>query len=192
MESVIKRRIKEFTFPLAWRRSFGVFCVSMTGGSRVARAVVLGGLLLLPVLAARGEEDPEAPRTAEEIVLRTTTPLGEAAIVWPAGTVLENFEEQDELILLQQGPFSATVSRDLIIFPEPEPEPEVVLEEEAEIATEAVQAVPAETPSPDVAATLATFIPAEWRPWLPTAGVVLLGLYALWATVTLLRRRRSN
>ena len=121
-----------------------------------------------------------SPVTANDTVLRTQTPLGEAAIVWPAGTVLTEPVGSGEEIPVRQGPFTARLDRSDIVFPStpapPDPEPET------------------RPPEPDPApqgAQRPEWL-EDWRIVGPAGAAILLGLYSLVATVALVRERRRN
>lgn len=120
------------------------------------------------------------PTTAKDILLTTKTPLGEAAIVRPAGSeVTEPFGKNGE-IELRQGPFTARIERADLVFPAPPAAPSPALV--AEAAAGEPQSV-AGTSSGNARWQ------EDWRILVPTAAAVLLGIYSLIVTVALIRRR---
>jgi len=166
--------------------------------------------LILAILAlAVGSEVSKAqtapenrPTAQEDIILGTLTPLGEASITIPAGTVLTNQEAQGDKIRVWQGPFSATVGVEAVQIPQPtaesrvqDPAPETKQEEPAQKTSppdteaEQIPAPPPAEPKPakvDTETAIAAL--PEWA--IPAAGGALLA-YALFATVALLRSRKS-
>lgn len=140
------------------------------------------------------------PTAQQEIVLGTLTPLGEASITIPAGTVLTNQEQQGDKIRVWQGPFSATVSMEAVRTPQPpaetptqesapadNPEESAQTASPPETAAEQTPATPPPAPQPPVvgAEPALAGLP-DWA--VPAAGGALLA-YALFTTVALLRSR---
>lgn len=150
---------------------------------------------------AKAQAAPESRPTAKkEIVLGTLTPLGEASITIPAGSVLTNQETQGDKIRIWQGPFSTTVGIEAVQMPQPpaenpaqDPSPETKQEECAqktsppETAAEQTPAAPPAAPEPaTVDGEPAIAALPEWA--VPAAGGALLA-YAILTTVALLRSR---
>jgi len=152
---------------------------------------------------ATAQAAPENQPTAQqEIVLGTLTPLGEASITIPAGTVLTNQEKQGDKLRVWQGPFSATVGMVAVQTPQAPVEtqaqdsaPAANQEEAASaqatllsetVAGETPAAPPAAPPTPLVEAESALAGLPDWA--VPAAGGALLA-YALFTTVALLRSR---
>lgn len=133
------------------------------------------------------------PRTAEEVVLSTKTPLGEASIVLPANSAVTDYDEEGAMMLLRQGPFAARVPREEIIFvtnataftTAPE-EPAPLAAEQAAPMPEPEQSINQTNPAP---AAHWPDLPAEWKKHWPVAAIALLGSYSLFATFALLRTR---
>ena len=131
------------------------------------------------------------PRTAKDVVLSAKTPLGEASITLPADSAVTNYVEEGASILLRQGPFSANVPREQIIFATNTVTITNAPAEAAPVTTD--QAPPTPDPVPSVTpvnpATALVNLPAEWETLWPLAVIALLGAYSLFATVALLRTR---
>lgn len=143
---------------------------------RKAALTVISALAAIPCAA----QPAMPPTTAKDTLLTTTTPLGEAAIVRPAGSeVTEPVGEGGEIVL-REGPFTARLDRTDLVFPAPPP------------ASPAPTTGVARQPE-DVDGDLQLQNPAwqeDWRILVPTGAAVLLGIYSIIATVALLRRRR--
>ena len=111
----------------------------------------------------------------EDVILKTKTPLGDAAIVWPAGSALTEPVGSGGEIIVRQGPFSGSLDRADLVFPAPSaPSPEPGPEAAAD---------PAGGPAPPLWFE-------DWRILGPAGAAVLLGLYSLVATVALVRGHR--
>jgi len=139
-----------------------------------AALTLLGFLATLPCAA----QPSGAPTTAKDIALTTTTPLGEAAIVRPAGSEVTEPVGSHGEIELRQGPFTARIDRADLVFPAP-------------------PAVASPTPEPaskpqGTAGGLSGDArwQEDWRILAPTGAAVLLGIYSVITTVALVRRRR--
>ena len=143
---------------------------------RKAALTVISALAAVPCAA----QPAAPPTTAKDTLLTTTTPLGEAAIVLPAGSEVTEPVGANGEIVLQEGPFTARLERTDLVFPAPLP------------------ASPA--PTSDAVSTpegadggLQLQDPAwqeDWRVLVPSGAAALLGIYSIIATVALLRRRR--
>ncbi len=128
-----------------------------------------------------------APTTANDVILKTKTPLGDAAIVWPAGSVLTEPVGTAEEIVVRQGPFTARLDRAEVVFPV------------APVASgQAPDGALLSAPEPDPArqADLGDKEPhpawfKDWRVLGPAGAAVLLGLYSLATTAALVRGRRK-
>jgi hypothetical protein len=85
----------------------------------------------------------------------------------------------DSEIMLQEGPFTARIDRTDLVFPTPPASPAP-----ASDAARQLEGVAGGSQSDDMAWR------EDWRILVPTGVAVLLGIYAIIATVALLRRRR--
>ena len=93
------------------------------GSGWVGRALIAGFLALaLPVGRAQtalGSIVAGVPAT-----LTTRTPLGEARIEIPAGTVIESYDVDGDWVRVRKGPFSGWVAfKETSLAPQPNPEP---------------------------------------------------------------------
>ncbi|MEX1111159.1 MAG: hypothetical protein WEB31_05110 [Chthoniobacterales bacterium] len=123
-----------------------------------------------------------APTTAKDVRLKTKTPLGDAAIVWPAGSVLTEPVGTAGEIVVRQGPFTARLDRAEVVFPV--------------VPVAAGALLPAPEPDPALRAGLEGKGPhptwfEDWRVLGPAGAAVLLGLYSLATTAALVRGRRK-
>lgn len=129
-----------------------------------------------------------APATAKDVILKTTTPLGEAAIVWPAGSVLTEPVGTGEKVIVRQGPFTARLDRADIVFPAPPatpgPTPDAVLLSGPEPGPGGPEDLAGEGIQPAWS--------GDWRIMGPAGAAVLLGMYSLVTTAALVRRRRNT
>lgn len=128
-----------------------------------------------------------APTTAKDVILKTKTPLGEAAIVWPAGSVLTEPVGTAEEIVVRQGPFTARLDRAEVVFP---------VAPVASGQTPEGALLPAPESGPARQADLGDKGPhpawfEDWRVLGLAGAAVLLGLYSLAATAALVRGRRK-
>lgn len=171
---------------------------------------VASGLVALPAVvwlaAPLAAQEPQANPTAKEaILLRATTPLGEAGFVIEPGTALTNAEFRGESVLIQEGPFKAVVDL-AAVQPAPTPTPEPTTAPTPE-PTPSPTPQPTTTPTPtpvldewiargtDLIAPLvpaATDFAAKLPPWALPALVACLALYALVSTFALARARRRT
>jgi hypothetical protein len=129
-----------------------------------------------------------APTTAKDVILKTKTPLGEAAIVWPAGSVLTEPVGPGEEIVVRKGPFTARLDRAEVVFP---------VAPVASGQTPDGVLLPAPESGPARQADLGNQGPhpawfEDWRVLGPAGAAVLLGLYSLAATAALVRGRRKT
>lgn len=156
--------------------------------------IVLAALVLAGSAFATHAQEKVPPRLAEDVVLSTKTPLGEASITLPADAEVKDFVEEGDEVVVRQGPFAATIPRTLLNFgavvaatPEA-PAPPV----ESAPAAVATTPEPVPSPSPTETASAAPWdnVLAEWQTFLPLAAAVVLGAYALFATLMLWRLRR--
>lgn len=137
---------------------------------------------------------PQVPTTAKDVIMSTKTPLGEASIVLPAGSAVNRPIGEDQEVTLSEGPFSATVAREDLVFPSPSPTVPV-----AQTAPEAspAPALSAESQpavswnNPDAVTAGAQWF-EDWRILVPATAATLLGLYAIFATAALLRRPKRH
>jgi hypothetical protein len=128
-----------------------------------------------------------APTTAKDVILKTKTPLGDAAIVWPAGSVLTEPVGAAQEIIVRQGPFTARLDRAEVVFP---------VAPVASGQTPEGALLPAPESGPALQADLGGQGPPpawfeDWRILGPAGAAVLLGLYSLAATAALVRGRRK-
>lgn len=164
---------------------------------RRSRSYGLLGVIALAVALPAGHAQEAAPATAAvEIILTTTTPLGEAGLRLPAGSVVTGLEEDGAMIVLRQGPFIARVPREAIVFPAeppaPEPSPNVIV---AEAIVDPVEAVALAEDAPAAPAAVGPWDAAwagDWKAIWPAGAALLLGGYSLLATVALVRLRRRG
>jgi hypothetical protein len=143
---------------------------------RKAALTVISALAIAPCAA----QPAAPPTTAKDVLLTTMTPLGEAAIVRPAGSEVTEQVGDDGGIVLQEGPFTARLDRTDLVFPTPPP-------------ASPAPASDAARPAEGVGGGLQVQDPAwreDWRILVPTGAAALLGIYSIIATVALLRRRR--
>jgi hypothetical protein len=141
---------------------------------RKAALTVISALAALPC----GAQPAGPPTTAKDVFLTTMTPLGEAAIVRPAGSEVTEPAGADGEIMLQEGPFTARIDRTDLALPTPPP---------------AVVTDVAATGPQKMASDLSEHArwQEDWRILVPTGAAVLLGIYSLITTVALFRRRRA-
>ena len=155
-------------------------------------APILYLALCFPALSGASQQT-ERPTTAKDVIMTTKTPLGEASIMIPAGTAVDDPGGEKQEILLREGPFSAVVKRHDLVFPVPSPtappgpDPTVAspTPEPASVSVPAVSWA-----DPDAAS--GTTWPADWRILIPAAAAIFFGLYSIFATVALLRRRKRH
>lgn len=145
--------------------------------------VVIAFLSALPCAA----QPAGAPTTAKDVILKTKTPLGDATIVWPAGSVLTEPVGAGEEIIVRQGPFTARLDRAEVVFP---------VAPVASGQTPEGALLPAPESGPALQADLGGQGPPpawfeDWRILGPAGAAVLLGLYSLAATAALVRGRRK-
>ena len=154
-------------------------------------------MVALTVALPAGQAQEAAPATAAvDIILSTTTPLGEAGVRLPAGSVVTGLEEDGAMIVLRQGPFTARVPREAIVFPAetpaPEPSPSVIVAEATDDPVEAV-ALAEDTPSsPAAVGPWGAGWTGDWKTIWPAGAALVLGGYSLFATVALVRLRRRG
>lgn len=139
-------------------------------------------------------QNPPAPATAKDVILSTKTPLGEASIMVPAGTAVTDPIGEEKEITLREGPFSATVAREDLVFPAPPPsEPAAKTEAGASPAPtpEATSAPAVSWNDPDAVTPGQRWF-EDWQVWGPAVAAALLGLYSIFATVALVRRPKKH
>ena len=141
---------------------------------RKAALTVISALATLPCAA----QPAAPPTTANDVLLTTMTPLGEAAIVRPAGSQVTEPAGADGEIVLREGPFTARIDRTDLVFPAPPPA--VV----TDVAATGPQNLAGDSSGQ-------ARWQEDWRILVPTVATVLLGIYALITTVALFRRRRA-
>ena len=151
-------------------------------------------IIALPPSAAPALQTPTNLVASEPILLRATTPLGEASIEIAAGATLTNFEIQGDKVRVWQGPFTTTVALADVQPPEPTPaptpEPTATPEPSPEATpTPAAAAAPAQPQDPP---STWVFDSGSWPPWVFPAAVGALALYALLATLALIRVRQPG
>lgn len=175
-------KILDFTFSRGWFRSIR----NMIRTLRAAAAACV--IIFMLASASAPAQQATANLVANEpILLHATTPLGEAEIAIAAGTALTNFEIQDGQVRVWQGPFTATVALADVQPPAPEPTP---------TPTPVPEPPPDTAPMPEAAPPLprepspaSVFDPGSWPPWVFPAAVGALAIYALLATLALIRLR---
>lgn len=147
----------------------------------------------IPVLPGAAQS-PQTPTTAKDVILSTKTPLGEASIVMPAGTKVDDPVGVEKEVILREGPFSAAVAREDLVFPAPSP------------GTTAGESDGGAPPAPSPAATTQPAVSwndpdavasgqrwfEDWRILVPAVAAALLGLYSIFATVALVRRAKRH
>lgn len=140
---------------------------------------------------------------SKTVVLGTKTPLGEATIALPAGTVLTNCEVLGDKAVIRQGPFAATVALEELQQPSTpppaataplpiaadSPAPDTSPSPPASSTPEATPRESAGSPDEQVPADAITSRLPDWV--VPAAGGALVA-YALFTTATLLRTRRRR
>lgn len=147
-------------------------------------------LFVLPALA----QETELPTTAEDVILTTKTPLGEASIVLPAGATVTVPVGEEQEVVLREGPFHAAVEREHLVFPTPTPTatPVPAAVDVPSAAGEAESSQPAVSwNEPDAMASLMPW-PEDWRVPALAGAAVLFGVYSVFATAALIRRRRRG
>jgi hypothetical protein len=145
-------------------------------------------LFVLPALA----QDTEPPTTAEDVILTTKTPLGEASIVLPAGAAVTVPFGEEEEVILREGPFHAAVAREDLVFPTPTPTPVPTPANTPPAAEDTEPTQPAVSwDEPDAMASLMPW-PEDWRVPALAGAAVLFGVYSVFATAALIRRRRRD
>lgn len=169
------------------------------------RAAILAATFAVAITCSTGRAQQQAPvplTVKEAFALTTVTPLGEAAVNIPAGTILTNYVVEGEMVRISQGPFAAKVELGKMqqadqtaatgaqqaeeSAPQPASTPETAAKAEA---TES-NAGPASTAPPArVAGDKGPL--AGLPPWAVPATLGALLAYALFATVALLRRPRA-
>lgn len=133
------------------------------------------------------------PTTAKDVRLTTTTPLGEASVIFPAGSPVSAPVGEEQSIALRQGPFSGVVDREDLVFPAPPAaEPSPVGNETSASLENAANPAPAFSWVDPSAMTAGARWFDDWRILLPTSAAVLFALYSLFATAALVRRRKRN
>jgi hypothetical protein len=167
------------------------------------RAGIYGGVLV--AAAAFAQPAPTNMMAANEIVLATKTPLGDASITISAGTVLTNCVLSGENVSIRQGPFAATVdladvepiaSATATPTPTstPTPTPTPATPQTAEQTPSPASSAAATQPAAE-SSTTAVGLAGDLPDWVvPAAGGALVA-YAIFTTLALLlsrrRRRRS-
>jgi hypothetical protein len=156
---------------------------------RTPLALVLSVGLSVPPGAA---QETEPPTTAEDVILTTNTPLGEASIVLPAGAAVTVPVGEEQEVVLREGPFHATVARGELVFPTPTPTPVPTPANTPPAAEETEPTQPAVSwAEPDAMASLMPW-PEDWRVPALAGAAVLFGVYSVFATAALIRRRRKD
>lgn len=143
---------------------------------RNALPAVISLLATLPCAA----QPAGTPTTAKDILLTTKTPLGDAAIVRPAGSEVTEPVGSEGEIVLREGPFTARIDRADLVFPAP---PAAASPAPLQDAAEESQ-----TTVGDASTTVRW--QEDWRILVPAGAALLLGIYSLIVTVALVRRRR--
>jgi hypothetical protein len=164
------------------------------GWLRSGRSALLA-TVPVAVTALGGTEGKPPLTAAQDLVLSTKTPLGEAAIVLPAGSIITDAEEEGSAMVIRQGPFTARVSRGEIVFPE-DAAAETIPTGHEQGRSEA--AAGHEPVADETGAGAAVVWPWEegwngdWASLWPTGAVLALGAYSLVTTFALLRLRRRG
>lgn len=161
-----------------------------------ASAAALPACVIISMLACASAPAGQTPTNLvanQPILLCTTTPLGEAEIKIAAGTTLTNFEIQGDQVRVWQGPFTATVALAAVQPPEPEPTasptPPTPMPEPT---PDTVPTPEAATPQPQEPSLAGVFDSGLWPPWVFPAAVGALAIYALLATLALIRLRHPS
>ena len=177
--------------------------------SKAHRAIVTPFMAALALavhaVAQQGVPSPPPPLVAQrDLLLAAKTPLGDALIKIAAGTAIADYELAGDQIVVRQGPFSAVFERFDVTPPAPSPSPQTSPEaKEAPASSPSPSSEPSkDAPSPTPPPTMARAEPASNAPtggsalllpdWLLPAAVGALAAYALFATVVLLRPRRTE
>jgi len=147
----------------------------------------------VPVLTVTAQT-PQKPATAKDVILSTKTPLGDASIVAPKGTEVDDPIGDEKEITLREGPFSATVAREDLVFPAPSPsEPAVKTDAGVSPApAPAASSQPAVSWNDPEAVTAGPRWFEDSRILVPAIAAALLGLYSIFATVALVRRPKRH
>lgn len=145
----------------------------------------------LPVLPGTAQET-EPPTTAEDVILSTTTPLGEASIVLPAGTAVTVPLGEEEEVTLREGPFSTVIKRDQLAFPSPSPTPEPASADSSPVPPDEAASTPAVSWTAAEPASSAMAWPEDWRTPVLAGAAILFGAYSVFTTSALVRRRRRR
>lgn len=154
--------------------------------------ILLGAIALQASLLVTHAQEKAPPRLAEDVVLSTKTPLGEASISLAEGSEVTDFSEEGDAVRLQQGPFTATVPRAQLDFgADVTVAPEAAPVEDAPASPPPTPVPVANTAEPVIASPWEDIL-AEWKTYLPIAAAVLLGVYALFVTLALSRLRRRE
>ena len=158
---------------------------------RITIALLLA--VCVPVLTVAAQT-PQKPATAKDVILSTKTPLGEASIVMPAGTEVDDPIGDEKEITLREGPFSAPVAREDLVFPPTTPSATAGKAD----ANASPAPSPAATSQPAVSWNDPEAVTAgprwfeDWRILVPAVAAALLGLYSIFATVALVRRPKRH
>jgi hypothetical protein len=158
---------------------------------RITIALLLAACVPVLTVAA---QTPQKPATAKDVILSTKTPLGEASIVAPKGTEVDDPISDEKEITLREGPFSATVAREDLVFPPTTPSATAGKAD----ANASPAPSPAATSQPAVSWNDPEAVTAgprwfeDWRILVPAVAAALLGLYSIFATVALVRRPKRH
>jgi len=169
--------------------------MAMHDGLRYFDRTVLLAAVAASGLAVPGRaEEPPALTAARDLVLVTKTPLGEAAIVLPAGSLLTGAEEDGAEFVIRQGPFTARVPREEIAFP-PVAAAESAPDGAGYPVTAGAPAIdePVAEPIRPMAAPVWPWDErwdGDWASLWPAGALVALGAYSLATTIALVFRRR--
>jgi len=166
------------------------------------RPLLLARVLFAAFAATALAQNAPTNFTAKrDIILSTKTPLGDASVTVPAGTVFTNCEVQGDKAKIWQGPFGATIdltavqpmTPDVAARPEPSPAPGANPEPSpAPSPSLAPAPEPQPSPSPTTPASLASVASFTLPDWALPAGGGALVAYAIFATLALIRARRHT
>ena len=137
-------------------------------------------------------QETEPPTTAEDVILSTKTPLGEASIVLPAGTAVTVPIGDEQKVTLRQGPFSTVIGRDQLVFPAPSPTPGPASADSSPVPPDEAASTPAVSWTAAEPMSSALPWPEDWRTPVLAGAAILFGAYSVFTTAALIRRRRRR
>lgn len=180
-------KILDFTFPRGWFRSIRNMIRTLRAAATPPACVII---FILASVSASAQQTTTNLVAGKPILLHATTPLGRAEIEIAAGMALTNFKIQGDRVSVWQGPFTGTVALADVQPPTPEPPPTPAPTPEPSPIT---TPTPNATPPPPRGSSLAWgFDSGSWPSWVFPAAVGALAIYALLATLALIRLRHSS